>query len=182
MKKGLILLGEGFEDTEAIGVIDILRRAGMQIDTAGINSQKIKTQSGNTFFADFVLDSTDLKTYDFLILPGGKAVFRVLEKEKAVDDAITYFHDAGKHIFAICAAPRLLAKKGYFKNQTFTIFPGCLNEPCLGKIVNKGVVAGNKIITAKAMYYVFEFALKIVEKLIDKKTALAVAKEIKGDI
>ena len=76
-----------------------------------------------------------------------------------------YFYEKDKLICAICAAPRLIAKRGYFNNLKFTIFPGCLETEVLGKQVSKGVVVEDYFITAKSMYYSIEFASSILKSL-----------------
>ena len=95
-------------------------------------------------------------------------------------ELIDNFYQKGKLICAICAAPRLIAKRGYFNNLKFTIFPGCLDGDVLGKQVNKGVVVEDKFITAKSMYYTTEFALEIINKLQGKEQKKLVEKQIKG--
>ena len=80
----------------------------------------------------------------------------------------------------ILLRPRLIAKRGYFNNLKFTIFPGCLDGDVLGKQVNKGVVVENKFITAKSMYYTTKFALEIINKLQGKQQKQLIVKQIKG--
>lgn len=178
--KGIIILVNGFEDVEALATIDVLRRSGIQVDTASLENKEVLTQSGNVIKVPYLLNELKVEDYDFLILPGGKAVFNILDKDIRIDNLIDYFYNNKKLICAICAAPRLIAKRGYFKNLKFTIFPGCLDEEVLGKQVDKGVVVEDKFITAKSMYYSIEFALEIIKKLQGNKQALEIENQIKG--
>lgn len=178
--KGLIILVNGFEDVEALATIDVLRRSGIQVDTTSLDNKDVITQSNNKITVDYSLKELNILEYDFLILPGGKAVFNILDKDARVDYLVDEFYNQGKLICAICAAPRLIAKRGYFKNLKFTIFPGCLDEEVLGKQVNKGVVVEEKFITAKSMYYSIEFALEIIKKLQGKNQMQIIKKQIMG--
>ena len=178
--KGLIILVNGFEDVEALCTIDILRRSKIEIDTVSLDNKNIITQSNNKIEVEYLLNEVDVNSYDFLILPGGKAVFNVLDNDLRIDKLVDDFYQKGKLICAICAAPRLVAKRGYFNNLKFTIFPGCLYGKVLGKQVNKGVVVEDKFITAKSMYYTTDFALEIINKLQGKQQKQLIEKQIKG--
>ena len=178
--KGLIILVNGFEDVEALGTIDILRRSKIQIDTVSLADKNIITQSNNKIETQYLLEEIKVEDYDFLILPGGKAVFNVLDTDLRIVGLIDYFYREDKLICAICAAPRLIAKRGYFKGLKFTIFPGCLDGKAAGKILNKGVVVQKQFITAKSMYYTTEFALQIIKKLQGNKQMKVIKKQIQG--
>lgn len=178
--KGIIILVNGFEDVEAIATIDVLRRSGIQIDTVTLDNKSILTQSNNKIEAQYLLNEVNTKEYDFLVLPGGKAVFNILDKEQRIDQLVDEFYNSKKLICAICAAPRLIAKRGYFNNLKFTIFPGCLDGEVLGKQVDKGVVVEEQFITAKSMYYTIEFALEIVNKLQGKEQKTKIKKQLQG--
>lgn len=178
--KGLIILVDNFEDVEALATIDVLRRSGMIIDMTSLDNKDVVTQSGNKIKVDYLLEQIKISEYDFLILPGGKAVFNILDKDQRIDNLIDEFYNNNKLICAICAAPRLIAKRGYFKNLKFTIFPDCLDGEVLGKLVNKGVVVEDKFITAKSMYYSIQFALEIINKLQGKEQKKKIEKQIKG--
>lgn len=178
--KGLIILVNNFEDVEALATVDVLRRSGIIIDTTSLDNKDVITQSNNKITVDYLLNEVNVNEYDFLILPGGKAVFNILDNDKRIDDLVDYFYSNKKLICAICAAPRLIAKRGYFDNLKFTIFPGCLETEVLGKQTTKGVVVEDYFITAKSMYYSIEFALEIIKKLQGKDQKKKIEKQIKG--
>lgn len=178
--KGLIILADGFEDVEALCTIDILRRSNIVVDTVSLYDKEVITQSKNKIIVDYLLEEIDETNYDFLIIPGGKAVFNVLDSNKEVEGLIDRFYVNNKLICAICAAPRLIIKKGYLKNKKFTIFPNCIDDYKGGILLDQGVVVEDNIITAKAMYYSIDFALAIIEKLQGKKQKEIILKQIQG--
>lgn len=180
MKKGLIILADGFEDVEALSTIDILRRSSIVIDTVSLYDKVVMTQSKNKIIVDYLLEDIDTINYDFLIIPGGKAVFNVLDNNKQIDELIEKFYNEKKLICAICAAPRLIVKKGYLNNKKFTIFPNCLDDDGGGIQVDQGVVVEENIITAKAMYYSIDFALAIIEKLQGIEQMIKISNQIQG--
>lgn len=166
MLKGLIILENGFEDSEALVTNDLLKRAGIKMDNASIYKRDIVSQSGIKVTTDMLLkDIKNLSDYSFLVLPGGRAVFEVLDKSKEIDDLIDYFYLNKKMICAICAAPLLIGKRGYFKNLKYTCFPGCEEKITSGERLNQGVVSDGMFVCAKAAYYSTSFALEIVKRL-----------------
>ena len=179
--KGIIILVNGFEDVEAIATIDVLRRSGIQIDTVTLDNKSILTQSNNKIEAQYLLNEVNTKEYDFLVLPGGKAVFNILDKEQRIDQLVDEFYNSKKLICAICAAPRLIAKRGYFNNLKFTIFPGCLDGEVLGKQVDKGVVVEEQFITAKSMFYSIAFGLEIYRYFHSEEETIKLKDSLKGE-
>lgn len=179
--KALIILENGFEDVEALATIDILRRSKIEVITASIHNTKIQTQSGHNIESQKLLKDLDLSDFDFLIIPGGRAVFNVLDKEGIIDDVIDYFYNSNKLICAICAAPLLIGKRGYFKGMKYTCFPGCDEKITEGKNTGKGIEVSGNFILGKAMYYSTEFALTIIERVQGKRQREAVEASIKGE-
>lgn len=177
MPKGIILLNNGFEDVEAIATIDVLRRAGITIDTFSLDDNDILTQSGINLKSEKLYKDINTSNYDFLVIPGGGAVFKYLHKRNEVSKIISKFADNNKLVATICAAPSLVGKLGYFKNKKFTCFPGC-EEGIEGKYTGNGVEVVDNFITAKSMAYTIDFALEIVKYLLGKETAKKVEKSI----
>lgn len=178
MVKGLILLANGFEDTEAITTIDILRRAKLDLDLVSVHQQlEILTQSKMNIKAEKLLQDINLNDYDFLVIPGGGAVFNVLSKLEVVNEVIKEFDNKKKLIASICAAPSLLGKLGLFKNLEFTCYPSC-EEGIEGIYTTKGVEVHKNYITAKSMAYTVDFALEIVSYLLGEKAKVAVSNAI----
>lgn len=178
MIKGIILLANGFEDTEAITTIDILRRAKITIDLVSVSdSYEILTQSKMQIKAEKLLKDIDISKYDFLVIPGGGAVFNVLSKLKVVNDIILKFNNDNKLIASICAAPSLLGHLGLFKNLEYTCYPSC-EEGIDGIYTANGIEVHQNYITAKSMAYTCLFALEIVKKICGIETYENVLKAI----
>ncbi len=160
--KGLILLENYFEDIEAIATIDIIRRANIKIDTISLSTKKLITQSKIIIEADYLINEINYNNYDFLIIPGGKAVMNSLIYNNLVNEILNAFKN--KLICLICAAPILLKEI-----NEFTCFKGFENK-IKGKYLNKGVVRYKNIITAKSCAYTIDFALEIINYLTNSNT------------
>lgn len=180
--RGLIILANGFEDTEALTTIDVLKRSGLEIITATPNRDlKVITQYKHEIKANLYLGDVKAEEYDFLVLPGGGAVASVLQKLESLPPIINAFVSRKKLVAAICAAPTLLGMNGYLQGLDYTCFPGCESPSYGGNHVNQGVVVTDKIITGKAMYYTIDFVLAIIEKLQGDAQKQKVFKSIKGE-
>ena len=179
--KGLMILANGFEDVEAIATIDVLKRAHVNLTLANLHkSNEVTTSSNNKFVVETNLKELDYTSFDFLVLPGGKAVFNELDKSKLVEEIVKHFCDNKKLVCAICAAPLLIGKHGYFKDLEYTCFPGCNETITEGSLSDKPVVVSNNYITARSMYYTCDFALEIVSMVKGNERAIEIAKQIKG--
>lgn len=176
-KKTLIMLADGFEEIEAITVIDILRRADIEVITAGINDIKVQGSHGITVIADKKL--AQIKgDFDACVLPGGMPGATNLASSEKVNSFIKQMHKNGKIIAAICASPAIvLAPLGILQNKTATCFPGMQGN--FGKKViykEENVVIDGNIITSRGPATTLLFALAIVEKLSGKETSEKIKK------
>ncbi|MFA5542940.1 MAG: DJ-1 family glyoxalase III [Bacilli bacterium] len=177
---GLVILANGFEDTEALTTIDVLKRAKIDVTTATINEDlEVVSQYGHVIKANALLRKVNFNDFDFLVIPGGKAVYNHLLNNNEVHDCVMNFYNSKKLIAAICAGPMVLGKLGILKNLEYTCFPGC-EDAIEGLKVDKNVVVTEMIITGRSMYYSIEFALEIVNKLLDNNTKDSILKSIKG--
>lgn len=179
--RGLLLLADGFEDTEALTTRDVLTRAGIGITTASISDyQEVESSFGVHVLADALLKLIfDTTPYDFLVLPGGGRGTRNLSESPLVEMYIQKFVSANKLVCAICAAPSILGKLGYLKNQKYTCFAGC-NEGIDGIFTGNEVEISGNFITARSMKYSIDFALTIIEKLLGKQARDKVDLGLKG--
>jgi 4-methyl-5(b-hydroxyethyl)-thiazole monophosphate biosynthesis len=179
--KGLVILGNGFEDTEAIATIDVLKRSKLEVVTAAFDSLEVISQYNLKVRADLLIKDVKSGDYDFLVIPGGRAVFSVLDKRVEVTNLIHEFHKAKKLIASICAGPSQVGKLGLFKNRSYTCFPSYEGGITEGKYCpEKGVIVDGNFITAKAMAYALEFGLAIVEYLQGKSQREHVEKNMHG--
>jgi 4-methyl-5(b-hydroxyethyl)-thiazole monophosphate biosynthesis len=170
-KKAVILLATGFEEIEAVTVIDVLRRAGIEIIIAGLEDSEVTGSHGITVLADKKID--DLKSdFDAMIIPGGLPGAMHLHNSSEVNDFIKTMNSKGALIAGICAAPAVvLAPLGILDNKTATCYPG--DQADFGKSTsykNEAVVVDGNIITSQGPGTSMEFAFSIVEKLIGSET------------
>ena len=178
--KGLILLANYFEDVEALITIDMLRRAGIQIDLVSLTDDlNVITQSKIKMIAEKNYKEINLDEYDYLIIPGGKAVMTTHYDHPFTQQAINKFYSNKQLIASICAAPSILGKLGLLDNKEFTCFPSFENYMLNGIYKqNDKVVADGNIITSKAAGTTFEFAYEIIKYLIGEEVAVKTLKSV----
>ncbi|HCL56651.1 MAG TPA: DJ-1 family protein [Spirochaetia bacterium] len=178
--KTAVILFENLEEIEAFTQIDLLRRAGIQVDTYGYKNKKLTGSHKIVFESDFVFKkSSDIHPEDYhaLILPGGKGVYDLVD-EKPVLEVIQNFKFSEKIIFAICAAPLLLDKADVLDSKSYTCYPGTdLKMKNKLKEKSKTVKNGN-IITAEGIGSAIEGALLLIEMLLGKNKKEEIAKQI----
>lgn len=178
-KKTLVILAEGFEETEAITVIDILRRAKIRVTVAGVSGTKVKGSHSITVIADKKLDKAE-PGYDCLVLPGGMPGAINLAASKKLKSILLEMHSKKKIVAAICAAPSVvLAPAGILANKSATGYPGMrknFNKNIRYK--HKKVVACDNIITSQGPATAMQFALAIVERLAGIQTAERIKKAV----
>jgi protein deglycase len=169
MTKILMPLADGFEDIEAFVVIDVLRRAGLDVTTVGLTGKNVESAQKMRVMADTSFHDIDPKTFDVIVLPGGNPGYKNLMRSQAINLAVHDFAKQGKIIAAICGAPLLLAKAGLLEGKRATIHPGWEKELDMPRS-DRVVVDGN-FITSQGPGTTFEFAFAIVSKLLGKPHA-----------
>lgn len=181
--KGLVLVGDYFEDTELIATIDVWLRHNEQITLASVMKRReVVSKCGLKITLDKLLEEVDLSEFDFLFIPGGPGSFKILAYMKEVDEVISYFVKANKLVSAICAAPMLIGKLGYLKGRNYTVYPGFENQIIGGNYLNNlGVVRDGNIVTGKSMYYSIDFALKVIEALYSKDASNNLLRSLKAE-
>ena len=178
--KGLMIFTDGFEDVEGIAVVDILHRARIDLESVSLHNNLVNTAHNNKMIFDKTIEKIDYHNYDFLILPGGPAVFKELHSNKLIDTIVKYFCDNNKLVCAICAAPSLIGKHGYFKGLRYSCFPGCEGPITEGILSNNPIEVSDKFITARSMYYACDFALEIIKKIKGVEAFNQISNSIKG--
>lgn len=167
MKTVAILLADGFEEGEALFVVDILRRAGMQVDIVSTMDRLQVTGSHNiTAIADCLLDK-QIETYDMIVLPGGLPGATNLRDNKQVIALVQSFNQQQKYIAAICAAPIVLQEAGVVKGKQITSYPGEKYESIFKDSIYKEdiVVVDGHIITSRGPATTLPFAYTLVDIL-----------------
>jgi len=158
-----IPVAEGFEDIEVFTVVDVMRRAGISIDTVGVSGSVVTSSNGVRIMVDKKMLEIKAEDYDGIIIPcGGKAV-DILKRTNSLLEIIKRLDSKQKLIAAICAAPTILAKLGVLEERKATVYPGLERE--LPKPRDDKVVVDKNIITSQGPGTAIEFALKIVEVL-----------------
>ena len=170
MKKVIIFLAEGFEEIEAISIIDVLRRAEISVTTVSVGEKKdVKGAHNVHVVADKLFDEVDFSNYHMLVLPGGMPGAKNLNEHDGVKNQIKEF-EKDKQIGAICAAPMVLGNMGLLKGKRATCFPGFEAELIEAKITDEAVTVDGNITTGKGPAFAMQFALQLVETLAGKGT------------
>lgn len=171
METGVIILANGFEEIEAVAVIDILRRAEVNLTIAGLDSLSITSARNLKITTDITLSELQDSLFDIIILPGGEPGTTHLENSPLVTELLIKHAKANKLLAAICAAPRVLEKTGLLTNKKITCFPKTIEKMKTSLYQPNSVVIDDKIITSQGAGTSLEFAYAIVEKLKSKECA-----------
>lgn len=157
-------LADGFEEIEAISVVDVLRRAEVEVKTVSISGKKeVRGAHDITVIADILFEDADYSKAGMIILPGGMPGTLNLQNHKGLTEKIKEFHEKGKWLAAICAAPSILGKLELLKGKTATCYPG-FEKHCIGaECSQKPVVVTNKIVTSRGPGTAMCFALELVK-------------------
>lgn len=172
MKRAVMLFAEGFETVEALMVVDILRRGGVEVTMASITEEDYVTSShGVRVEMDAVLGEVDVMEYDVILLPGGMPGTLHLGESEAVKKAVLAMNDAGKIVAAICAAPGVLGKHGLLKGKKACSYPDHEVNLLGAEVSREPVVIDGNIVTSRGLGTAMEFALKLLELLDSREKA-----------
>ena len=173
-----MLLGTGFEETEAIAPLDLLRRAEIEVLTVGVNGKVIYGAHNIGVEADIELAQMDLTNLDMIVLPGGLGGVTSVRASKEAMDALRFAWDNDKFVAAICAGPTVLADLGITDGLKATCYPGC--EGGMGSAVmqeNAASVRDGRLITGTSAGCAVPFGLALVEALKGEQTAQMIAQQ-----
>lgn len=179
MAKVYIFLADGYEEIEGLTVVDLLRRANIDITMVSVTGSVNVTGSHKiTSLADILYEDADFSDADMLVLPGGMPGTNNLQEHKGLDSLLKEFAAKNKMLSAICAAPRVLGSKGLLMGRKATCYPGH-EEALLGaQVLSNVVVEDDNIITSKGMGTAIDFSLAIIRKLIGDREASKIANSI----
>ncbi len=173
-KRVLVPLAEGVEELEAVTIIDILRRADIDVTTAGLQEGIITGSRGTRLLPDLTLDAALKQDYDMVALPGGLPGSDHLAEDDRVNSVLTKMNQSGKFVGAICAAPKVLARNGILAGKRATAYPGVLQAEAHPVITGEAVTRDGVVITSRSVGTAIDFALELVEVLVGAETRNAV--------
>ena len=174
-----MLLGTGFEETEAVAPLDLLRRAGVDVKTVGVTGKIVYGSHNIGIEADITIDQLDLNDLEMIILPGGLGGVASARASKEALNALNWAWNNGKYVAAICAGPTVLADLGITDGKHATCFPGC--EEQMGSALmaeNAAAVTDGRLITGTSAGCAIPFGLELITALKGKEMAEKIAKQI----
>ncbi len=172
MKQLAVHLANGFEETEAITIIDVLRRAGLNVQTVSVTDSKTVTGAHQVpIVADSLFDEVDYHGIDAILLPGGMPGAKNLSEHQGLREQILQFNQANKVLGAICAAPLVFGDLGILEGKEAVCYPGFEKELHGARVLKESVCVSGHIITSRGVGTALQFALKLVEELVGKEKA-----------
>lgn len=177
MSRIAVFFAEGFEEIEALTVVDLCRRAGIETDMVSVCGQREVTGShGICIRADKMFSEIDFKTLHMIVLPGGGPGTQNLEAHEELMKRVDEFAEQGKMVCAICAAPSILGHKGLLNNRKACSFPSFEGQLAGAEVAKQSVVKDGNFITSRGMGTAFDFGLEIVEHICGKEKRDELAK------
>lgn len=179
MSKVCVFFADGFEEIEGLTVVDILRRADVDTRMVSITEEKVVTGSNHiTVKTDVCLKDADFSDTELLVLPGGMPGTKNLGACRELTDMLVQFHESGKKVAAICAAPSVLGDLGILKGKKATCYPGFEERLAGAEVIYDKVAQDGNVTTSRGMGTAIPFALSLVAQLVSEEKALEVKKSI----
>lgn len=179
MSKVYIFLADGFEDIEGLTVVDLMRRAGIDIQTVSIKATKeVITSHGISLLTDCIFSETDFSDADMLVLPGGMPGTRYLGEYKPLTDLLTDFYNKGGKVAAICAAPSVFAELGFLKGRKATSYPSFMDKLTGAVTTEESVAVDGNVTTSRGLGTAIDFALSLIAQLCGEEKAAEIADSV----
>ena len=171
MASVLVPLAQGCEELEAVTIIDLLVRAGVEVTSAGLQPGPVKASRGVVITPDTTLDQALQRDYDMVVLPGGLPGADHLNNDPRIQALVKKMAENGRYTAAICAAPRVLANAGVLSVKQATSYPGHLDKMGLEDVEyrQEAVVQDGKVITSRGPGTAMAFALTLIENLVGRE-------------
>lgn len=182
MSNAIVILSPGFEEIEAVTVIDLLRRAEIEVLVVGLKEGIISGSHSIPIMTDAFIEDVDPDAYDILILPGGQPGSDNLKKNPIVMEWLKRRSKGGRKIAAICAAPTVLHQAGILKGRSVTSFPTEEGVFIQSNYSEDAVVKDNNIITSRGVGTAIDFALELIAELEGKEKARGIARRILHEV
>ena len=173
-----MLLGTGFEETEAVAPLDLLRRAGISVQTVGLNGKVIYGSHNIGIETDIEIGQMDLTDLEMIVIPGGLGGVASIRSCQEAMDALKFAADNGKFVGAICAGPTILADLGITDGKNATCYPGCESQMGSANMVHAAAVRDGKVITGTSAGCAVPFGLALIAALKGQEAADAIEKQI----
>ena len=173
-----MLLGTGFEETEAVAPLDLLRRAGVEVLTVGVDGKRIRGSHGILIDADITMDQLDLTNLEMIILPGGLGGVATARASRKALEALKFAWENDRFVAAICAGPTVLADLGITEGKNATCYPGCEGGMGNAKVAPAATVRDGKLITGASAGCAVKFGLELVKALKGGEMAETIEKQI----
>lgn len=172
MASVLVPLAPGFEELEAVTIIDLLRRARIEVVTAGLQPGPVQGSRGTVLVPDVALDAALQRDFDMVVLPGGQPGARNLEQDVRIGTLVRKMAQQQKYTAAICAAPKVLAEAGVLDGKHATAFPGAIDPTHYPRIRLQAhaVVTDGNVVTSRGPGTAMDFALELIELLAGAET------------
>ena len=182
-KRVLVPVSKGFEETEAVTVIDILKRAGAEVVVAGLDGNTVTGRSAITIIPDMSLDAAlEAGPYDLIVLPGGVPNSYTLRDDERIINAVRTQADSGREVAAICAAPVALERAGLLSGKVATSFPAMEKELASAEYTTDRVAKTGNITTSRSCGTAMEFAFSLVRTLFGDEKVETVNKGVLAQI
>lgn len=171
MASVLVPLAQSCEELEAVTIIDLLRRAGIDVTTAGLDEQPVRASRGVVLIPDTTLDEALKNDYDMVVLPGGLPGADYLDQDSRIQTLLKKMANSEKLVAAICAAPKALASAGLLEGKRATAYPGTLEKLNLRNttVTADSIIKDGKIITSRGPGTAMDFALHLIENLVGEE-------------
>lgn len=173
-----LFLGTGFEETEAIAPLDLLRRANVEVKTVGLNGGVITGSHGIAVTADLTIEDLDFSTIDGVILPGGLGGVASIRGCRKAMEALSYAKEKGLLTAAICAGPTVLADLGITDGKTAVCYPGCEEKMGAANMITAAAVTDGTVVTGSSAGCAIPFGLELIAYLKGRDEAERIAHQI----
>lgn len=179
MKRVCVFLADGFEEIEGLTVVDLLRRANVEVTMVSVTGEyTIHGAHGIEVQVDDLFENINFEAQDMLVLPGGMPGTLNLQKHKGLEALLRKFYQKEKYIAAICAAPSVFGKYGFLKGRKATAYPGFEEQLEGAEVVTDEVAVSDFVITSRGMGTAIPFALSLIAKLVGEDKAEEIGKSI----
>ncbi len=179
MSRVCIFFAEGYEEIEALTVVDLLRRAGIEAETVSVTGEKTVTGSHRIpVIMDKLFDEVDFTKVDMIVLPGGMPGTKNLEAFTPLMEQVDAFYEKGKYVAAICAAPSILGHRGILQGKRACSFPEFESHLEGAEITRNSVEIAGNVITSRGMGCAIDFGLMIIAAFMGREASEALSRKI----